>query len=88
MVANHPHLEEVILTAQNMEVIASLFKIINSKDDEKRSITLKDCKNLQQQNNFTNQMLGTISSQLDRMEDKIEDHQASRQIVTPHFLEL
>ena len=45
-----------------MEVIASLIKIINPKDDEKRSVTLKDCKNLQQQNNFTNKMLGTISS--------------------------
>ena len=70
-----------------MEVIASLFKIINPKDDERRSVTVKDCKNLQQQNNFTNQILGTLSSQMDRIEDRLEDHQASRQIVTPHFLD-
>ena len=70
-----------------MEVIASPFKIINPKDDERRSVTLKDCKNLQQQNNFTNQILGTLSSQMDRIEDRLEDHQASRQIVTPHFLD-
>ena len=87
IVANHPPLEEVTITAQNMEVIASPFKIINPKDDERRSVTVKDCKNLQQQNNFTNQILGTLSSQMDRIEDRLEDHQASRQIVTPHFLD-
>ena len=72
-----------------MEVIASPFKIINPKDDERRTVTLKDCKNLQQQNNFTNQILGIISSQLDRIEDKLEEPQPqiSRQIITPHFLD-
>ena len=87
ILANHHLLEEITITTQNMEVIASPFKIINPKDDERRSITLKDCKNLQQQNNFTNQILGTLSSQMDRIEDRLEDHQASRQIVTPHFLD-
>ena len=87
IVSNHSPLEEVTITAQNMDVIASPFKIINPKDDERRTITLKDCKNLQQQNNFTNQILGTISFQLDRMEDKLEEHQTSRQIITPHFLD-
>ena len=31
---------------------------------------LKDIKGIQQQNNFTNQMLGTISTQLNRIESK------------------
>ena len=66
-----------------MEVIASPFKIINPKDDERRTITLKDCKSLQQQNNFTNQIFGTLSSQLDRIEDKLETPQIPSQIVTP-----
>lgn len=69
--STHPPLEEITITAQGMEVIVSPFKIINPKDDERRTTaTLKDYKNLQQQNNFTNQMLGTISSQLERLEEK------------------
>ena len=77
IVSNHPPLEEVHITAQNTEIIASPFKIINPKDSEGGITTLKDCKNLQQQNNFTNQILGTLSSQLDRIEDKLEDHHVS-----------
>ena len=46
IVSNHPPLEEITLTAQNMEVIASPFKIINLKDNEGRTVILKDCKNL------------------------------------------
>ena len=60
---------------------------MNPKDTKGRTVTLKDCKNLQQQNNFTNQILGTLSSQLDRIEDKLETPHISRQIVTPHFLD-
>ncbi|KAL6320244.1 hypothetical protein AAG906_005317 [Vitis piasezkii] len=37
VVANHPPLEEVTITTQSMEVIASPFKIINPKDDERRT---------------------------------------------------
>ena len=77
IVSNHPLLEEVHIIAQNTEIIASPFKIINPKDSERGTTTLKYCKNLQQQNNFTNQNLGTLSSQLDRIEDKLEDHHVS-----------
>ena len=78
IVSNHSPLEEVTITAQNMDVIASPFKIINPKDDERRTITLKDYKRL---------ITLLISFQLDRMEHKLEEHQTSHQIITPHFLD-
>ena len=87
IVSNHPPLEEITITAQNTEIITFPFKTLNPKDTKGRTITLKDCKNLQQQNNFTNQILGTLSSQLDRIEDKLETPHISHQIVTPHFLD-
>ena len=66
VVSIHPPLEEIKIMAQGVEIIASRFKAINTKEDETRSIRLRDIKGIQQQNNFTNQILGTISSQLDR----------------------
>ena len=68
VVYTHPLLEEIRIMAQGVEIIASPFKTINTKEDETRSIKLRDIKGIQQQNNFTNQILGTISSQLDRIE--------------------
>ena len=68
VVSTHPPLEEIKIIAQGVEIIASHFKTINTKEDEARSIRLKDIKGIQRQNNFTNQILGTISSQLDRIE--------------------
>ena len=68
VVSTHPPLEEIRIMTQGVEIIASPFKTINTKEDETRTIRLKDIKGIQQQNNFTNQMLGTISSHLDRIE--------------------
>ena len=68
VVSTHPSLEEIRIMAQGIEIIASPFKTINTKEDETRSIRLRDIKGIQQQNNYTNQILGTISSQLDRIE--------------------
>ena len=68
VVSTHPLLEEIKIIAQGVEIIASPFKTVNTKEDETRTIRLKDIKRIQQQNNFTNQILGTISSQLDRIE--------------------
>ena len=59
IVLNHPPLEEITITAQNTEIIASPFKTINPKNTEGCIATLKDYKNLQQQNKFINQILGT-----------------------------
>ena len=74
VVSTHPPLEEIRITAQGVEIIASPFKTINTKEDETRSIRLRDIKGIQQQNNFTNQMLGTISSQLNRIEKIIPNN--------------
>ena len=71
IVSTHPPLEETIIKAQNTEIIASPYKKTNPKDDESRNANLKDIKSLQQQNNFTNHILGTISSPMDRLERTI-----------------
>ena len=70
IVSTHPPLEEIKIRAQGVEIIASPFKHISSNEDENRVTKLKDIKGIQQQNNFTNQILGTISSQLNRIEGK------------------
>ena len=70
IVSTHPPLEEIKIEAQGVEIIASPFKYISSNEDENRGTKLKYIKGIQQQNNFTNQMLGTISSQLNRIEGK------------------
>ena len=70
IVSTHPPLEEIKIKAQGVEIIASPFKHISSNEDENRVKKLKDIKGIQQQNNFTNQMLGTISTQLNRIEGK------------------
>ena len=71
VVSTHPPLEEIKIIAQGVEIIASPFKTISTKEDETRDIKVKDIKGIQQQNNFTNHILGTISSQLDRIEKNI-----------------
>ena len=68
VVSTHPRLEEIRIMAQGVEIITSPFKTINMKEDETRSIRLRDIKGIQQQNNLTNQILGRISSQLNRIE--------------------
>ena len=56
VVSTHPPLEEIRIMAQGVEIIASLFKTINTKEDETRSIRLRDIKGIQQQNNYTNKI--------------------------------
>ena len=70
IVSTHPPLEEIKIKAQGVEIIVSPFKHISSNEEENRGTKLKDIKGMQQQNNFTNQKLGTISSQLNRIEGK------------------
>ena len=70
IVSTHPPLEEIKIKAQGVEIIASPFKHISSNEDENRGTKLKDIKGIQQQNNFTNQILGIISTQLNRIEGK------------------
>ena len=69
IVSTHPPLEEIKIKAQGVEIIASPFKT-TSNEDENRMTKLKDIRSIQQQNNFSNQILGTISTQLNRIENK------------------
>ena len=48
VISTHPPLEEMKLTIQGTEVIASPFKKINPKEDENRNSNLKDIKGIQQ----------------------------------------
>ena len=68
IISTHLPLEEIMIKAQNTEITASPYKKTNPKDDKSRNANLKDIKSLQQQNNFTNHILRTISSQMDRLE--------------------
>ena len=56
----HAANNQIKIKAQGVEIIASPFKHISSNEDENRGTKLKDIKGIQQQNNFTNQMLGTL----------------------------
>ena len=47
VVSTHPPLEELKITVQETEVIASPFKKTNPKEDENRYSTLKDIKGIQ-----------------------------------------
>ena len=69
IVSTHPPLEEIKIKAQGVEIIASPFKT-TSNEDENRMTKLKDIRSIQQQNNFSNRILGTISTQLNRIESK------------------
>ena len=57
IVSTHPPLEEIKIKAQGVEIISSPFKHISSNENDNRVTKLKDIKRIQQQNNFTNQML-------------------------------
>ena len=59
-------MEEIKIMVQGTEVIPSPFKRTNPKEDENRYLNLKYIKGIQQQKSFTNKILGTISSQLDK----------------------
>ena len=86
VVATHPPLEKIKIIAQGVEIIASTFKTVNIKELETRSIRLKDIKEIQQKNNFTNQIIGTISSQLDRIEKnnpKIKETEKGQPLFKP-----
>ena len=49
VVSTHPHLEEIKITVQGTEVIASPFKKTNPKENKNRHSNLKDIKGIQQQ---------------------------------------
>ena len=83
IISNHPPLEEITIIAKNIEIIALPFKTKNLKEIEGKTKTIKDYKTLQQQNNFTDQILGTLSSQLNMIQDKLDTPPINSQITMP-----
>ena len=69
IISVHLPLETIAFNHENTSVIATPFKsIINDTNDNQPSTKL-DIKNIHCQNNYSNQILSTIASQLDRIEN-------------------
>ena len=77
--SKHPPLEEVEFDNYYGEKVkASPFKTI-PEGLEKGNPTLKDIKNIQHQNNYSNKILSTISTQLESIEGKISKNSGTLQ---------
>ena len=72
--SNHPPLENIIIDHQGSEVPASPFKLPGTDPEIKKVI---------EQNNYTNQCLKTIGTQL----DKVETHLDSTNITSKQSLD-
>ncbi|KAL2533026.1 CCHC-type domain-containing protein [Abeliophyllum distichum] len=68
----HPPLEEIVIPKGEVKVIASLLKQISDKG-ENENPTIKDIKNIQQQNNYTNLLLHSVATQLNQIEQPIQN---------------
>ena len=68
----HPPLDGITFTITNTSIIAASFKSItqNLTEDSKQS-TKMDIKNIECQDNYTNQILSTMANQLTRIEDMV-----------------
>ena len=62
---SHPPLENITFKHQGQDLVASPFKFPTSDE--------KPVKKVIEQNNYTNQCLGDIGKQLDRIEDRIDN---------------
>ena len=62
--SSHPPLENITIKHQGFEVVATPCRRPSSED--------KLVKKVMEQNNYTNQCLNVIGTQLDRIEDRIE----------------
>ena len=63
--SSHPPQEAITFKHRGSDVVAFPFKVPSSEE--------KPVKKVIEQNNFTNQCLGVIGKQLDRIEDRIEN---------------
>ncbi|KAL2527085.1 Uncharacterized protein Adt_12139 [Abeliophyllum distichum] len=68
----HPPLEEIVIPKRDVKVIASPLKQISDKG-ESDNPTIKDIKNIQQQNNYTNIILHSVATQLNQIEQPIQN---------------
>ncbi|KAL2491587.1 Enzymatic polyprotein [Abeliophyllum distichum] len=68
----HPPLEEIIIPKGDVKVVASPLKQISDKG-ENDNPTIKDIKNIQQQNNYTNILLHFVATQLNQIEQPVQN---------------
>ncbi|KAL2493399.1 Enzymatic polyprotein [Abeliophyllum distichum] len=68
----HPPLEEIVIPKGDVKVIASPLKQISDKGEHDNP-TIKDIKNIQQQNNYTNILLHSVATQLNQIEQPVQN---------------
>ncbi|KAL2492020.1 putative reverse transcriptase domain [Abeliophyllum distichum] len=68
----HPPLEEIVIPKGDVKVIASPLKQISEKSGDDNP-TIKDIKNIQQQNNYTNILLHSVATQLNQIDQPIQN---------------
>ncbi|KAL2506072.1 putative reverse transcriptase domain [Abeliophyllum distichum] len=68
----HPPLEEIVIPKGDVKVIASPLKQISEKGEHDNP-TIKDIKNIQQQNNYTNILLHSVATQLNQIEQPVQN---------------
>ncbi|KAL2485541.1 movement protein [Abeliophyllum distichum] len=68
----HPPLEEIVIPKGDVKVIASPLKQISDKREHDNP-TIKDIKNIQQQNNYTNILLHSVATQLNQIEQPVQN---------------
>ena len=66
-----PSLEEIILTTSEVNIPAIPFKT-GRNDPENSQVVLSDIKNVYHQNNYTNQVLHTVSQQVNIVSTQVE----------------
>ncbi|KAL2526772.1 Uncharacterized protein Adt_11826 [Abeliophyllum distichum] len=69
----HSPLEEIFIPKGDVKVIASPLKQISEKSGEHDNPTIKDIKNIQQQNNYTNILLHSVATQLNQIDQPIQN---------------
>ncbi|KAL2506187.1 Uncharacterized protein Adt_21808 [Abeliophyllum distichum] len=67
----HPPLEEIVIPKGDVKVIASPLKQVSDKGEHDNP-TIKDIKNIQQQNNYTNILLHSVATPLNQIEQPVQ----------------
>ena len=83
----HPPLQGIIINTPDEEVKAEPFKK-GGKDSDSSSTNLRDIKKIYEQNNYSNQILHTIATQVDTLHTQVENSTKPsfpRSVSRPHF---
>ncbi|KAL2527251.1 CCHC-type domain-containing protein [Abeliophyllum distichum] len=75
----HPPLEKIVIPKGDVKVIAFPLKQISDKR-ESENPTIKDIKNIKQQNNYTNILLHSVATQLNQIEQPTQNELVKQNI--------